>query len=130
MTIAIVGSRGLTVSDFTPYLPEGQIEKIVSGGAKGIDSDAAAFARAGGIALEEIKPNYERYGRGAPIVRNKQIVDAADLTLIFWDGASKGTKSVIDYCRKQGRRYLLYIQNETGFHKEQEEGDQRKTAYP
>ena len=119
MTIAIVGSRGLTVPDFTPYLPEGQIEKIVSGGAKGIDSDAAAFARAEGIQLEEIKPSYERYGRAAPIVRNKQIVDAADLTLIFWDGASKGTKSVIDYCRKQGRSYLLYVKKEEGFQKEQ-----------
>ena len=119
MTIAIVGSRGLTVPDFTPYLPEGQIEKIVSGGAKGIDSDAAAFACAKGIALEEIKPSYERYGRAAPIVRNKQIVDAADLTLIFWDGASRGTKSVIDYCRKQGRSYLLYIKKEEGFQKEQ-----------
>ena len=115
MTIAIVGSRGLTVPDFTPYLPEGEIEKIVSGGAKGIDSDAAAFARKKGIALEEIKPNYDRYGRAAPILRNKDIVQRADLTLIFWDGSSKGTKSVIDLCRKKGRSYLLYIKNEAGF---------------
>ena len=31
MTIAIVGSRGLTVPDFTPYLPEGVNEATVSG---------------------------------------------------------------------------------------------------
>ena len=49
-------------------------------------------------------PEYERYGRGAPIVRNKQIVDYADEVVAFWDGKSKGTLSVIKYCEKTGKR--------------------------
>ena len=36
MVVAIVGSRGLCVTDLEKYLPEG-VTEIVSGGAKGID---------------------------------------------------------------------------------------------
>ena len=45
-------------------------------------------------------PEYERYGRAAPIVRNKKIVDYADKVIAFWDGNSKGTLSVIKYAEK------------------------------
>lgn len=55
-----------------------------------------------------IRPEYKKYGRGAPIVRNKVIVDKADAILIFWDGLSKGTKSVIDYAKKQGKLICIY----------------------
>ena len=101
MKVAIVGSRGLHVQDFTPYLPEDTTE-IVSGGAKGIDSCAAAYAQAHGLTLTEFKPDYRRFGRGAPLKRNLEIVDYADLVLIFWDGASRGSRFVIDACVKAG----------------------------
>ena len=39
MVVAIVGSRGLCVTDLEKYLPEG-VTEIVSGGAKGIDACA------------------------------------------------------------------------------------------
>ena len=35
-------------------------------------------------------------------MRNKEIVDAADEVIAFWDGSSRGTRSVIEYCKKQG----------------------------
>jgi hypothetical protein len=76
----------------------------VSGGAKGIDECAAMYANAHDIKLTEFLPQYERYKRAAPIVRNKQIVDHADLVLAFWDGKSKGTESVIKYCEKTGKK--------------------------
>ena len=43
MKIAIIGSRGLHIENFDEYLPEG-VTEIVSGGAKGIDKDAEAYA--------------------------------------------------------------------------------------
>ena len=107
MKVAIVGSRGLTVDDFGKYLPENTHE-IISGGAKGIDTCAAEYAQNNGILLTVIKPDYSRYKKGAPIVRNKEIVKLAELVLIFWDGKSKGTRSVIDECEKTGKKYLLY----------------------
>ena len=103
MKIAIIGSRNLEVRNLGDYLPSG-VSEIVSGGAKGIDSCAADYARRNGLTLTEFLPEYEKYGRGAPIVRNKQIVEYADEVIAFWDGKSKGTLSVIKYCEKIGKK--------------------------
>ena len=102
MKIALIGSRDLRVENFEQYLPQCTAE-IVSGGARGIDSCAEAYAKAKGLKLTVFAPEYERFGRGAPIVRNKRIVDYADEVLAFWNGKSNGTKSVIEYCKKQGK---------------------------
>lgn len=99
MKIAIVGSRGLKIDDIGRYLPN-ECDEIVSGGAAGVDSCAAAHARASGISLTEFLPEYEKYGRAAPIVRNKSIVEYSDEVIAFWNGKSKGTKWVINYCSK------------------------------
>lgn len=99
MKIAIVGSRSLTDIPLDPYVPR-EAEEIVTGGAKGIDLLAAEYAKAKGLKLTEFLPQYEKYGRAAPIVRNKEIVDYADKIIVFWDGRSKGAASVIRYAEK------------------------------
>ena len=99
MKIAIIGSRNLTVNNLEDYITE-QCDEIVSGGASGIDSCASGFAKRKNIKLVEFLPEYEKYGRAAPIVRNKQIVEYADEVIAFWDGESRGTLSVIKYCEK------------------------------
>ena len=101
MRVAVIGSRNLTVKDLGVYLPE-DVTEIVSGGAKGIDSCAREYALAHGIKLTEFLPEYSRYGRSAPIKRNITIIENADLVLAFWDGSSRGTKFVIDECKKCG----------------------------
>ncbi|MBR2460768.1 MAG: DUF2493 domain-containing protein [Clostridia bacterium] len=85
MRIAIIGSRNITVkvADIGRHI-EG-VEEIVSGGAEGVDSYAAEYAREHGIKLTVFLPEYQRYGRAAPIVRNKQIVDYADKIVAFWE---------------------------------------------
>lgn len=108
MKVAVVGSRGLCVNDLGKYLPK-EVTEIVSGGAKGIDTCAREYAKANGIKLTEFLPEYEKYGRGAPLKRNLQIIDYADLVLIFWDGVSRGTKYVIDNCKKKNRKAHIFI---------------------
>lgn len=102
MKVAIVGSRNLTNIMLEQYLSE-DVEEIVSGGAVGVDACAAAYAKSKGIKLTEFLPQYERYGRAAPIIRNKKIVDYADKLIVFWNGSSKGTLSVIQYAQKNGK---------------------------
>ena len=101
MKIAIIGSRSITVTDIGRYLSEG--DEIVSGGAKGVDSCAADYAKREGVKLTEFLPQYNRYGKAAPIMRNQEIVDYADKVIAFWDGNSKGTLSVIRYAQKRGK---------------------------
>ncbi len=108
MKIAIIGSRGLKVRNLEKYLPS-NVSEIVSGGAKGIDSCAADFAKANHIKLTEFLPEYEKYGRSAPLKRNLQIIDYADLVLAFWDGSSRGTKFVIDNCKKKNKKVKVFV---------------------
>ena len=99
MKVAVIGSRNLTVPNLGGYLPA-ETTELVSGGAKGVDTSAKEYAETHGIKLVEFLPDYSRFGRGAPLKRNLQIIEYADLVLAFWDGKSRGTKYVIDNCKK------------------------------
>ena len=101
MKIAIVGSRNISVNDISNYVSAG--DEIVSGGAAGVDKCASEYAHSHGLKLTEFLPEYELYGRAAPIIRNKKIVGYADKIVAFWDGNSKGTLSVIKYAEKTGK---------------------------
>lgn len=101
MRVAVVGSRTLTLTNLEAYLPP-SVTEIVSGGARGIDQFAKAWAHAHGVAYREFLPDYPRYGRSAPIRRNDTIIAAADFVLIFWDGQSRGTAYVIRQCEEKG----------------------------
>ena len=98
MKIAVVGSRGIKSLELDDYLTNA--DEIVSGGAVGVDSCATDYAIKNGIKATVFTPEYKRYGRAAPIIRNKKIVDYADKVIVFWDGSSKGTLSVIRYAEK------------------------------
>lgn len=102
MRLAIVGSRNcpsIRIEDYLQYIPD----TIVSGGATGADTFAKEFATSNGLKLIEFLPDYKAYGRGAPLVRNKLIIDNCDCVLAFWDGKSRGTKFTLDYAKKQNK---------------------------
>ena len=107
MKIAVIGSRGLKVTDLERYLPKDTTE-IVSGGARGIDTCAREYALAHDLKLTEFLPDYSRYGRRAPLVRNDEIIAFADEVVAFWDGRSRGTKYVIDQCKRPNKNVTVY----------------------
>ena len=107
MKVAVIGSRGLEINDLGAYLPDG-VTEIISGGAKGVDTSAREYARSHGVKLIEFLPDYEKYGRAAPLKRNIQIIEAADVVLAFWDGSSRGTKHVIDNCNKRNIPVIIH----------------------
>lgn len=114
MKIAVIGSRGLTVSNLEKYLPK-ETTEIVSGGAVGIDTCAKEYAIKNNIKLIEFLPEYEKYGRSAPLRRNLSIIDYADCVIAFWDGRSHGTKFVIDNCKKKNKKVRVLIPNDKRF---------------
>jgi hypothetical protein len=110
MRVAIIGSRNApadAVERIRKHLPPSTSE-IVSGGADGIDTAAKELAKELGIPLKEFLPDYALFGKRAPLVRNDQIVDYADMVLAFWDGESRGTQYVIGECLKRQKR-VVYI---------------------
>ena len=108
MKVGVIGSRGLTVDNLEQYLPEDTTE-IVSGGAKGIDTCARNYALSHDLKLTEFLPEYNKYGRGAPLKRNLKIIEYADVVIAFWDRQSKGTKNVIENCKKMNVKVDVHL---------------------
>ena len=111
MKIAVIGSRTLDIPDLKKYIPPHTTE-IVTGGARGIDMAAAAYAKSAGLALTVFRPDYKRYKKGAPLKRNIQIIEYADEVVAMWDGKPRGTKNVIDECRARDKKVTVFIVGE------------------
>lgn len=107
MKIAIVGTRtfdNLSVMKF--LLKEYSIEgkslleykenfSIISGGAEGVDTLAEKYAEHYGFTIEVIKPDYDRFGKLAPLERNSEIALRADVCIAFVNETSRGTWDTI-----------------------------------
>jgi hypothetical protein len=68
----------------------------------GIDTIAENWAKENGISVETYIPDLKKYGRGAAILRNNQMVLTADQVIAFWDGKSKGRKHTIHKAAQSG----------------------------
>ena len=127
MKLGITGSRTITDFDFIPYftmrdkefrafcrthgLGRRKITKIISGGAKGVDTLAFQTAESLGIRNLQILPDKRKFP-GKMILkayqeRNKKIVDRCDLLLAVWDGKSHGTGNTLSYARKISKPVFL-----------------------
>ena len=107
MKVAIIGSRSVSAFDLGSVLPADTTE-IITGGAQGMDAIAQAYASSAGIPCTVIRPDYRRYGKGAPLRRNEEIIRMADLVIAVWDGASRGTAHVIRRCGELKRLCIVH----------------------
>lgn len=103
---AAKAGRALVKELIDQLSPVGNV--VISGGAEGVDTWAAEFARERGMRVVEIRPNYKKYGRKAPLMRNVEIVKAAHDVVGFWDGESKGTMHAIRKAHELRRPYALF----------------------
>lgn len=71
---------------------------IVSGGADGADSLGERFAEENGYRIDRFVPNWS-VGRQAGAIRNKEMADASDGLLAFYNG-SNGTGNMILTARR------------------------------
>lgn len=75
---------------------------IVSGAAKGADTQGEVYAQSKGYSLESHPADWDAYGRSAGYRRNKEMAESADALVCFWDGESRGSKHMIDLATAQG----------------------------
>lgn len=102
MKLLIAGSRGINNFSLAEYVDK-DVDLIVSGGAKGVDTIAEDYADKKGVSKLILRPDYKKYGKAAPLIRNEKMVDICDKVLIIWDGRSRGTHHTIDYAQKVGK---------------------------
>ncbi len=111
MKVAIIGSRSVSetfYSELSAQIPHGTTT-ILSGGSEGADMLAKRYAEENHLAYVEILPDYQTFGRAAPLRRNEEIVQRADHVLALWDGHSRGTAYVIRYCLETGTSVHVLI---------------------
>lgn len=112
MKTLIVGSRSIVDYEILLYAiskwPQ-PITHIVSGGAKGIDSLAAFYAKQNNIPLTVVYPDWDRYGKSAGYLRNKDMVENYDVeALIAITNGSKGTGHTINLAKAAGLQYKIF----------------------
>lgn len=73
---------------------------IISGGCSGADAIGERYARENGFRVEKYPADWVKYGKSAGPKRNKQMALISDYIICFWDGKSRGTKSMIEYARE------------------------------
>ena len=110
MKLLIVGSRGIKEYNFEKYIPE-ETTMIITGGADGIDILAEKYADKKHLSKLILRPQYNLYGKFAPLKRNEKMVELCDMALIVWDSCSKGTEHTLNYAKKTGKRVILITEN-------------------
>ena len=110
MKVIIAGSRDITgigsvweAIDGTPW----EITEVVSGGARGPDSNGEKWAESSGIPVKKFPADWDKYGKGAGIVRNGEMAAYADALIAIWDGKSKGTLHMI--CDMVAKKKPVYV---------------------
>lgn len=101
------------------FAKEGQLEKValfflratwVHGGAIGFDSQVEEYAKLHSIPTIIIPPDYIRYGKSAPIIRNIAIVNNSDKLVALWDGREYGgTYRTIQLAENKGIE-IIYLE--------------------
>jgi predicted Rossmann fold nucleotide-binding protein DprA/Smf involved in DNA uptake len=113
MKLGIIGSRTLNQKNVKEIISQvvskskNTIDEIVTGGANGVDSIAEFYAKQNHIKCSVFLPQYETYGKRAPLIRNNVILENSDAILAIWDGESKGTLYTINRAKKLGLKVMV-----------------------
>ena len=84
------------------------ITKVISGGAKGVDSLGEWWAIDHNIPYEVVNAQWNKYGRAAGPIRNKEMADMAEAAIVIWDGVSKGSKNMIETAKRNTLLLSVY----------------------
>jgi len=109
--LAIVGSRYFPYPWMVEqYLRRKSFDELVSGGAKGVDTWAAIYAKRQSRDFKVFPADWEAHGKMAGFLRNHDIVDYATDVVAFWYGESRGTAHTIKLAREAGKlREVIHV---------------------
>lgn len=108
--VIVAGSRGIKDIDVVreAIKESGFIAvEFVSGTAAGVDRLGEQVANEVEIPVRRFPADWDKHGKAAGMIRNREMGDYADALVALWDGESPGTKGMIDYMRKLGKPYFV-----------------------
>jgi hypothetical protein len=113
MKVIVAGGRDFTnfellFAALNELSKEVNITEIVSGTAKGADSLGECWANLSKIPVKQFTPDWKTYGKSAGPIRNKSMAEHGDILILFWDGKSRGSKSMLNEMTKLGKPVKLF----------------------
>ena len=86
-----------------------QVKELVTGCAKGVDAFAEKYGRRYNIPIVKFPADWEKYGKAAGPIRNKQMAIYADALLLIWDGESRGSANMLKNAKEQGLKIFNVV---------------------
>ena len=112
--IGVIGSRSFNDYELLKRVLDeylGKVWVVVSGGAKGADSLGEKWANENNIKTCIYKPDWDTHGKGAGMIRNKDIVEDSDIIIAFWNSLSRGTEHSINLAKKMDKEVRIVYFN-------------------
>lgn len=111
MKVIIAGSRSVwKFSDVAQAIRNStfKITEVVSGNARGVDRLGEHWAHIHEVPLKIFPADWEKHGKGAGFIRNRQMAEYADALIAIWDGKSPGTANMIRLASEKGLRVFVH----------------------
>jgi YspA, cpYpsA-related SLOG family len=84
---------------------------VISGCARGADLLGEQWATANNIPILRFPAQWNKYGKSAGYLRNKEMLKEAEAVIALWDGRSKGTEHMIKIAAKSLRIHIQVYQS-------------------
>lgn len=117
MKLIIAGSRNLgnyartrrAIIDSGLWTTHKHNLEIVTGMAQGPDLDGWKFGKKNKLVVHEFRPDWDKHGKKAGILRNIEMGEFADALIAIWDGKSRGTAQMINWAKANGLFVYVHI---------------------
>jgi len=110
MNVIVAGSRCFTnyrllCETLAPNAAS--VTAVITGGARGADQLGETWARTHQVPCHRFPAEWQRLGTAAGYHRNRQMAQAGDILVAFWDGVSNGTAHMIQCMRQLGKPVVV-----------------------
>lgn len=131
MRLIVAGSRTFDNYDELEQLLDNtpDISAIVCGMAKGADLLGKKWADKNNIPVHEFPADWNKYGKRAGHLRNWEMAKNADAIIIFWDGKSPGSRSMLSIADQMGLEGVLINYIDKTYKKINLDIEERNTLY-
>lgn len=112
MKVIIAGSRNLEDYGLVAQAMQRcgfDVTEVVCGMAAGIDTLGYRWAQCYNKPIKEMPANWNRDGKAAGPIRNREMAKYADAAVIIWDGESPGSRNMVDEMIRAKKPYYLQL---------------------
>ena len=107
MRVGIIGSENLNVSVDRFIPPFASYILTIDG--DGINKNIEKYAREHNLPVNVFKPDFQKFGQNAPIIRNKHLSVQAEMLIVVWDGNSNILKTTIEYAKNIRKPIKVFL---------------------